>query len=97
MIFPMTSAAGADMTVEVTGYQWNWHYKYPQTGVEFFPIVVLFWRDKSQHQEEDCFCYKTDGDSCPTPGLAIDLAECSHHNKRCTDTNNQIFQVLEAL
>ncbi len=28
--------SGADLTVEVTGYQWNWHYKYPESGVEFF-------------------------------------------------------------
>ncbi|MFK8029235.1 MAG: cytochrome c oxidase subunit II [Gammaproteobacteria bacterium] len=28
--------SNADLTVEVTGYQWNWHYKYPQDGVQFY-------------------------------------------------------------
>ncbi|MEM7083399.1 MAG: cytochrome c oxidase subunit II [Pseudomonadota bacterium] len=28
--------SNADLTVEVTGYQWNWHYKYPKDGVAFF-------------------------------------------------------------
>ncbi len=26
----------ADLTVEVTGHQWNWHYKYPEDNVQFF-------------------------------------------------------------
>ncbi len=28
--------SNADLTVEVTGYQWNWHYKYPEDNVQFF-------------------------------------------------------------
>lgn len=26
----------ADLTVQVTGYQWNWHYEYPEESVAFF-------------------------------------------------------------
>ncbi len=27
---------GAEMTIKVTGYQWKWHYEYPEEGIKFF-------------------------------------------------------------
>ncbi|GAB6066732.1 hypothetical protein JCM13664_00500 [Methylothermus subterraneus] len=26
----------AEMTIKVTGYQWKWHYEYPEEGIQFF-------------------------------------------------------------
>lgn len=28
--------SGAEMTIKVTGYQWKWHYEYPEEGIKFF-------------------------------------------------------------
>ena len=30
-----------DMSVVVTGYQWRWHYKYQDTGIEFYSSLAL--------------------------------------------------------
>ena len=43
MAYPATKAliqledsSSPDMTVQITGYQWNWHYEYPEEGISFF-------------------------------------------------------------
>jgi cytochrome c oxidase subunit 2 len=28
--------SGADLTIKITGYQWKWHYEYPEEGIKFF-------------------------------------------------------------
>lgn len=38
-VVAMKDTTGADLTIKVTGYQWNWNYEYldgPATGVSFF-------------------------------------------------------------
>src|SRR5690606_41077061 len=38
-VVAMKDTTGADLTIKVTGYQWNWNYEYidgPAAGVSFF-------------------------------------------------------------
>ncbi|SCY25917.1 cytochrome c oxidase, subunit II [Thiohalorhabdus denitrificans] len=35
-LIDMEDASGSDITVKVTGYQWNWHYEYMGEGVDFY-------------------------------------------------------------
>ncbi len=32
--------SGAEMTVKITGYQWKWHYEYPDSGVSYFSTLA---------------------------------------------------------
>ena len=36
----MEDTSEADMTIKVTGYQWNWHYEYLDTGVSFYSSLA---------------------------------------------------------
>lgn len=35
----MTDTANTKLTVKVTGYQWKWHYAYPQDKIAFFSML----------------------------------------------------------
>ena len=35
----MTDTANSKLTVKVTGYQWKWHYAYPQDNIAFFSTL----------------------------------------------------------
>src|SRR5690606_17022350 len=35
-LIDMEDTSRADMTVRITGYQWRWHYAYPEQDLEFF-------------------------------------------------------------
>ncbi len=39
-ILSMKNAAGEDMTVKVTGYQWKWNYDYLGEGVSFMSVLA---------------------------------------------------------
>ncbi len=32
----LEDTSDAEMTIKVTGYQWKWHYEYPEEGIKFF-------------------------------------------------------------
>lgn len=36
----MADASESDMTVEITGYQWRWHYAYPALDIGFFSTLA---------------------------------------------------------
>lgn len=35
-LIKIEDTSGSDMTIKVTGYQWKWHYEYPEEGIKFF-------------------------------------------------------------
>ncbi len=35
-LIKIEDTSGAEMTIKVTGYQWKWHYEYPEEGIQFF-------------------------------------------------------------
>jgi len=41
----MEDTTETDMTIKVTGYQWRWHYDYPEEGISFFSALA------SEHNE----------------------------------------------
>ncbi|NNF16205.1 MAG: cytochrome c oxidase subunit II [Gammaproteobacteria bacterium] len=32
----LEDSSASDLTIQVTGYQWNWHYEYPEEGISFY-------------------------------------------------------------
>lgn len=36
VLLNMNNEAASDMTIQITGYQWKWHYKYLEDGLSFF-------------------------------------------------------------
>lgn len=38
-LLAMHDPSDADMTVQITGYQWKWHYKYVNDDLEFFSVL----------------------------------------------------------
>lgn len=40
-------SSNPDMTIKVTGYQWKWHYEYPEDGIEFFSSLDAKSREAS--------------------------------------------------
>ena len=39
-ILNMHDTGASDMTIKVTGYQWKWHYDYPQEGFGFYSTLT---------------------------------------------------------
>lgn len=35
-LIKLEDTSDADMTINITGYQWKWHYEYPEEGIKFF-------------------------------------------------------------
>ncbi|BCX89324.1 cytochrome c oxidase subunit II [Methylomarinovum tepidoasis] len=35
-LIEIEDTSGAEMDIKITGYQWKWHYEYPQEGIAFF-------------------------------------------------------------
>ena len=46
-LIKMEDSSNADMTIYVTGYQWKWHYEYPEEGIEFFSSLDNASREAS--------------------------------------------------
>jgi len=37
--------SNSELTIKITGYQWKWHYEYPDSGVSFFSTLADESRD----------------------------------------------------
>ncbi|MCG6871382.1 MAG: cytochrome c oxidase subunit II [Gammaproteobacteria bacterium] len=54
-LLKMEDTTGADMTVNITAYQWKWEYEYPDSGVHFFSTLatpraqILNQEEKGEH------------------------------------------------
>lgn len=46
-------SSNADMTIQVTGYQWKWQYEYPEEGINFFSNLAQTSRDAATNPEID--------------------------------------------
>src|SRR4051794_38668474 len=52
----------ADVTVKVTGHQWNWSYEYPDNGVAFDSFMLKEKDDPTRRPDQR---YRTDADGPP--------------------------------
>jgi len=52
-LITMEDTAEADMTIEVTGYQWKWHYRYMDEGVEFYSNLATPTAQIQDRQAKD--------------------------------------------
>ncbi|MEZ5476153.1 MAG: cytochrome c oxidase subunit II [Thiolinea sp.] len=43
----MEDSSNADLTIKVTGYQWKWHYEYPDQDIKFFSSLEAKSREAS--------------------------------------------------
>ncbi|MEE9447112.1 MAG: cytochrome c oxidase subunit II, partial [Arenicellales bacterium] len=46
-LIKIEDSSNADMTIQVTGYQWKWHYEYPEEGITFFSSMADDSREAS--------------------------------------------------
>lgn len=46
-LIKIEDSSNPDMTIKVTGYQWKWHYEYPEEGISFFSSLDASSREAS--------------------------------------------------
>lgn len=46
-LIKIEDSSNADMTIQITGYQWKWHYEYPEEGISFFSSLASPSREAS--------------------------------------------------
>lgn len=58
-LIAMEDTSNPDLTIQVTGYQWKWHYRYLDDEVSFFSLLATpVTRSKTAHPRASTICWK---------------------------------------